>query len=105
MSSQGGPPSGPGTIGTGGLQRVDARQGHSAPPLRKAPDGPSSDGNTCCSHAPLTARPPSMWWESEASLRFASPRQFLSDGYDPAFVVTVTGLGQLGHRSLGRIRR
>ena len=27
---------------------------------------------------------------------FATPKQFVSDGYDPALVVTVTNLGQLG---------
>ena len=43
-----------------------------------------------------------MWWGSDGELHgFASPRQFLSDGYDPAFVVTVTGLGQLGRRCTG----
>jgi hypothetical protein len=78
------------------LQRVDAAKVQPAPPGARPPMGVPRPG-TLLFTRPIDGTATIYVVGSDGELHgFASPKQFLGDGYDPALVVTVTGLGQLG---------
>ena len=78
------------------LQRVDHAQVQSARAGAHAPTGAPRMG-TLLFTRPIDGTATIYVVGGDGELHgFATPRQFLGDGYDPALVVTVTSLGQLG---------
>jgi hypothetical protein len=78
------------------LQRVDTAKVQPAPPGARPPMGAPRPG-TLLFTRPIDGTATIYVVGSDGELHgFASPKQFLADGYDPALVVTVAGLGQLG---------
>ena len=78
------------------LQRVDHAEAETAPPGASPPISPLRPG-TLLFTRPIDGTATIYVAGTDGELHgFATPRQFLADGYDPALVVTVPSLGQLG---------
>jgi hypothetical protein len=78
------------------LQKVDRATVQPAPPGARPPTGAPRPG-TLLFTRPIDGTATIYVVGSDGELHgFATPKQFLGDGYDPALVVTVTSLGQLG---------
>jgi hypothetical protein len=77
------------------LQKVDHAQVETAPAGASPPMGPLRPG-TLLFTRPVDGTATIYVAGNDGELHgFATPRQFLGDGYDPALVVTVPSLGQL----------
>jgi hypothetical protein len=78
------------------LRRVDHAEPETAPPGASPPISPPRPG-TLLFTRPIDGTATIYVAGTDGELHgFATPRQFLADGYDPALVVTVPSLGQLG---------
>ena len=78
------------------LQRVDHARAQAAPSGSRPPMGAPRPG-TLLFTRPIDGTATIYVAGTDGELHgFATPKQFVSDGYDPALVVTVTNLGQLG---------
>ena len=78
------------------LQKVDHARAQAAPSGSRPPMGAPRPG-TLLFTRPIDGTATIYVAGTDGELHgFATPKQFVSDGYDPALVVTVTNLGQLG---------
>ncbi len=78
------------------VEKVDPAEAEAAPPGTSPPLGAPRPG-TLIFTRPVDGTTTIYVAGGDGELHgFATPRQFLSDGYDPALVVTVPNLGQLG---------
>ncbi len=78
------------------LQRVDHARPQAAPAGARPPTGAARPG-TLLFTRPIDGTATIYVVGNDGELHgFATPKQFVTDGYDPALVVTVTSLGQLG---------
>ncbi len=78
------------------LQRVDHARPQAAPSGARPPTGAARPG-TLLFTRPIDGTATIYVVGNDGELHgFATPKQFVTDGYDPALVVTVTSLGQLG---------
>ena len=85
--------------------RVDHAQAQAAPPGARPPTGAPRPG-TLLFTRPVDGTATIYVVGTDGELHgFATPRQFLSDGYDPALVVTVTEPGAARRGRLRRVRR